>query len=842
MQYEYDLLMAATSPLGLVSDLGLDVYIKDHGAHMVNVPAVGTLWVTEHGFLSLDDNSRFIAGSCLDLLALIQGDNLGTRGLDAYRAAVELMQSLYKDKLPVTSMDAACIERVAVEARNRRLIFNAVMFPLQNGMSAPAPKIELEDKLHSLGIDAHLANRAFKVLTVDDWVRLRTRCEDAGIEAPIQNKARIVYPFFKNFYTIGTLAIVGEHYGHTQYHDIFPGKLAFSGLLSLHPGDEIYGSNDPQLANITLSAFRKAGKRATCLGVHSFKAGVEVGWKPESMKFMVKKGDSDYRKPAMLSREGVKVHMLDAVTSGAVFAGITVPWDSFIVGRILEELLDKRQITAKAKLLLESCQLSPSDRHIISLRLRAEGMLAVSDIINQMFHDGILMENNIVRIIGTSTGYKYQRQHSLDTPPEELTNFTMRLVSNTNFPADANVYHKAEITLQGQVFETVLKHDELETAKRLDKAIKASEMVANAGKQAGRVTPVISELNIARWLIPHFREVTSKLPTEEGVSELGWNGVRAMFHAPGFHVYKQNGEVKLDKVTRTRHPGVMSLNNYDFSPPAQAIVSADIPQELADIISQVCAMVGRSYHGYPVKPIPVRNTPAASKVLKRLFRSIGQVNPMELNSNQRMIQDIPGIKGFPVLATGYNRQQIKASRLPLFMLADYGATITDTHTEEEMLTAEGSIRTLLQKVSRHLLHTEGSTFKRVHSLQYENELIREGADIICRSSGVRAWPISVTPYENVERVLRSIPVGELRKYFSHDLGKQLVYMYFQRTPDKSNKQDLVMELSPLVSSLQDGGDHLVMDAGSALEILQNFYHEQVQLEPVNLPAFVVANG
>lgn len=840
MQNEYEILSSLTTPLGLVSDLGMTISTSVQGAHFVSIPHEGEIWVTDHGFLALDENSSFISGGCIDLLALLQAYKLGLRRLDAYRAAVEVLMTLHGSKIPLQKGDVTFLERGAVEAFNRRRIFNAVMIPERKGNAASVDKVGLESKLATSGIDLNVSRRVAVVMEAGDWARLRERCEDAGISLDLPDKARIVYPHFKDFSTLSSLYVQGTRPQFDRVITLYPSRMAFSGLLSTYPEDEVYMSSDSSLAGTVMFSFRDKCKPATCLGVITDNTSANIGWKPVSAKYITRVDDTDFRKPAVLAREGIQIKVLQSQTSGDIYGGMHEDWDSFIVDRILEELIEKRQISSKAKLLLESCKLSPENKHLMALRLRQEGLFAVADVINQMFHDGILLENNQVRLLVTDTGYKFQKQFALDAPPEELTNFTMELLANANFPEDANVYHRAKITLRGQTFDTVIKHDDLETSRKLDRAVKVAEMAANAGKQDNRVTPVISELNIARFLIPYFREVTSKLPSEDGVSALGWNGMRSIFHGPGFCVSKKDGETMIDHKTRVKHPGILVLNNYDFTTSSNAMVSAEIPHELADVISQMCAVIGRTYHGYHVKPIAIRNSPVAMQTMKRLFRGIGQTSPLEMNSNQRMASDIPGIKGYPVLATGYNRQQMRVSRLPLFMMADYGASIEGPYTEEQLVAAENSMRMLMQKVSYHLLNTDGAHFKRVNSLSYENELVREGADLVCRASSLNAWPISVTPYEAVEKVLRSIPVNEVRKYFAHDLSDQVVYFYYGTTPVKSSKQDLILELSPLVTTLKDGGKHLVLDAASALDILQNFYHEQVQLEPVNLPAFAAA--
>lgn len=831
--------MSLSNPVKLAGDLALDMAIGADGQITALAPGIGVVWVSDHGFLAKDPNSTFICGGMLDFLSYVYGYAIkGQGGLESYRTAVEMFVSLYGDRVP-NGVDAATRERMVTTARQRRLIFNSIMFPLRAGMAAGPQKLTYEQSLTAHNIDPVLLKKFVRVLEKDDLELLKKRCSDLDINVEIPKTAAVIaYPFFRDFGTLSSaelrFGVDGKYSTHVEF---FPSRIEFNGLLAVTPKDRIYVSSEPKIATAATHTFMKAERDSVCLAVRANLAHQTLGWHPKKATYLVRTGETDFRKAAVLTREGVDVRILKVSTTPDIYLDHTVCWGPFIVDAVFDEIMETGSISPTAKLTLESCHLSSEDKLNLINRLRMKSKSAVADVIDQMFHDGIIMENNTVRIYKTNSGYKYHRQSAMDGPMEDLSNFTMELVSNAVFPEENNVYHRAVITLNGNKFDYVIKHDDLETAKKLDKAVKTAEMMVFAGQQQNRVTPVITDLPMARFLIPYYRDITSKLPTEEGISAIGWNGMRNTFNAPTFKAYLNNGEVDISTSSRVRHPGMSVFNNYNFSRPKLdgPVTAPNGP--LSDVVSQICAMVGRSYHGYPVKPVAIRNTPAASAALKRIFSELGQHQVLELNTNQRVSQDIPGIKGFPVLAMGYNAQQARSSRLPLFLLGDFGITIPDDCCKDADVDAAALCAvTAVEKVVVHMLKTSGNTYNRVNSLSYENELVREGASILCSAAEIDKWLIGVTPFEAVEKVLRAIPPVEVRKYFSHDLGKQTVHFHLNKLVNKADKQDILLELSTLVNSMQEKDGCLIMDAVSALDILQNFYHQPVQLEPINLPA------
>ena len=830
MHNELEILESAIKPVQLAWAFGLPLEV-DNQSHFCGLESPRQFRVTEHGFISSTPGDMFQSGTCMDFAAYRVCYRHGIRGREAYvQGARDILMTV--QGRGVLKPEQA--ESIGHAAWLRRRIFD---FVRERSISARQQvsqrNITAVTLLRGLGIDRDLVPGTVALFEGDDWSNFRRLCDAAGLRLPAINftNGRLMVPFYSDPGTIACLEMHGRRTDHrheatVQIVPLYPARMAFSGLPSHIPGEPVLIHKSSLKAAAMTSSLRLDRGRGSCMAVQTDMSAGHVGWKPEEVVFMEGSAGLVTSEPAVLDLEGVEVWTSDAedVRMACEYRYL---WRDQLVERIVRHL-EAHGMDPDARLMITPC------RHSLPLRfqlLRAAVGLdeKTREQLEGLLQDGLLISNRSVKIFGTVSGYRYcLPAKGEDGPLHELSNFTLELVASVMFPEEANFFHQAVIRTREGEFDMILQSEDLESARKLDKAVKQGCMVAGFGEEHD--TPVITDLLTARHLIPFWRSATAKLPREQGMAFLGWDGVKKSYHGPGFVI---SGPNKIAEGVRSKHPSVEILKFFDGSQVADPLMHTGLPADLADIISQAIAMCARSHTGHAVHPVMILNTGDAPRVLRALFGAIGQSGPIELNSNQR-VRELPGLRGWPAWAMGYTAAQVSASSMPLFMLGDRGFRLTEGHSDDVLVAAGEALAWLLQKCAEHMLKS-GDFFRRQHGVLYESELAREGAHMICQLAGVPEWPISQTQYELLEKVLRDIPPAEVGQWFEHDLRNQTVAFNHRKLPRKIDRRDLLLQFSPLVKMIEDRDGQFVMDAVSAVSLLDNFYQGDGVPAPVNLP-------
>jgi len=828
MTAEYEILTSTVSPMGLLSALGIEFLGSRDGSHSTFVVRGDSYKVSDLGFIASDTNGIFHSGGCVDFAALYVFRTKGFRGLKAYVEGVRLMINSFSKNLPdlVKNIDSVSHD-VGREAFARRRIYDILRLNSKPPAQVSSLVAIKETTLRKLGIDRSLSPGSVSIITPKDWKDLRDAASSLGVNLPDIStfEAHIVIPYYSDYGTVSYIELSGDNSHMLQLE---PSRIAFSGLTSMLPGYRILlHSSSIRAASISSDMLRE-GSSACCMAIQLDMSKPKSGWTPPEVTF-VDEGSLILSETALLDNEGINVLTTPYADIRMIDQYGCLNWRDQMVDRILDKFKKtKGKIDVEAKRILEVCRHNLTLRHSILAALYASEFPGLDFRVRQLFHDGLLISNNSTKIYNTSNGYKYcNPARGEDGPIYELSNFTMQLNASIVFPEEASYFHRVTINLPTSSHEVVIQGEDLESSKKLDKAVKQACLCLDINQ-----TPVITDLTAARHLIPYWRSLTGVLPREDGLSFVGWDGLKESFHGPSFTIGKDIiGGHKL------HHPGVNVLRYYGGTD-VQPVLHHSLPVELADLISQAIAMQARVFSGHPVRPVLVLNTANSHKALRVLFEGLGQTHPIELNSNQRALKELPGLRGYPAYALGYTPSQSKSSIMPLFMLSDRGLRMHDKHSSVDLKAAGEMLRYLVEATALHMLE-DGSYYNRQHSVLYESELAREGAHLVCTIAGLPEWPISHTQYELLESILRKIPPAQIQMYFDHDLQRQKVYFHYRRLQEKVDKQDLYMQLSPLVQEMGDREGFFEIDAVSAVEILNNFYQGEAILKPVNLPTSVV---
>lgn len=836
MNSELEILESVVKPVQLVWALGLPLEVAN-GHHLCGLDAPGQFRVTDQGFLSTGDDI-FQGGTCLDFAAYRAMRQQGLRGRQAFVAGARDIITALKHQLDGLRPEHA--ETIGHAAFLRRRIFDFVRErTVETHIQPSARNIQALTTIRGLGIDRNLLPGTLALFENDDWAEFRQRCDAAEVSIPALHfhNSRLVVPFYSAPGVLAYLEIYEQRKEKllapfvARILPIFPSRLAFSGLHAHVPGEPVLLHQSSLQAAAMTSFIRAERGRGSCMSVQTDMSVGAVGWRPDEVVFLEDESEPLLNEPAVLDLEGIRV-WTSAAQDMQMACTYRTAWRDQLIERILHELRTEG-FSAEVRTLLIPCKNSLPLRH--KLLQSMDGLPSdVRTKVEDMLQDGLVLSNKSIKIFDTLGGYRFcVPGRGEDGPLHELSNFTMKLGKSIVFPDEANFFHEVSVRMRTGEFTAILQSDDLESARKLDKAIKQGCMLA--GFDEDNDTPVITDLLTARHLIPYWRAATAKLPKEQGIAFLGWDSLKRQYHAPDFIA-----GTSLTLGARNMHPGIEVLkffNNNDLPIP---VMHDTLPADLADIVSQAVAMCARAHAGHPVRPVAVLNTGDAPRVLRSIFQVIGQASPIELNMNQR-VRELPGLRGWPAWGTGYTPQQVSSSTMSLFMLGDRGFRLESGHTDAELRMAGEALAWLLRQTAMHMVKS-GQYFRRQHGVLYETELAREGAHLICRLANLTEWPISQTQYELLEKVLRDIPPAEVKQWFEHDLRNQTVMFNCRKLPRKIDRRDLLLQFSSLVRTIEERDGQFVMDAVSAVALLDNFYQGDGVPAPVNLPVLQVVEN
>lgn len=501
-------------------------------------------------------------------------------------------------------------------------------------------------------------------------------------------------------------------------------------------------------------------------------------------------------------------------------------WSRFIIEHVLTGII-KSGISKETEDNINALQFSSSDFKQLLFELNQMRYLREAQTLEKMRQTRYIISQDGVLFYHAADGYYAIRT---DGSRVELTNFTCEFDDNIIFP-DTSVYaHTGTMHFRGAKYPLSISSADLASLEDMENAVRMTEFKHAKNSVEGSPTPTIKERHYARRLLGYFREQISNLDRHEGMDGLGWNHRKNGFWTPWGRISAEEWATNV----RTPNPNYDFWHCYDLQmQPAPVTIHTDVPIVLADIVSKLIGLLGRSFADFAVKPLAIAFTSEGHNLLRNIFRALGQAEPFSFSVRSSSGIEIKGIRGFPMLVTGASRGQIERAGQTFVALGDIGTPIYGTATDQELNLLLPTLPWIFKECLQWIMKTAGGMLKMFSSVDYGTALAREGASIISQATGL-TWPVSSPVHLRLERLLNQIPFHLTKNHLSQHLMDQTVIIYTKGLD--VNMEELYLELTTICRTVLPAAESITVDAISMLDLLSNFYGQMPIMKREGIPS------
>ncbi len=778
------------------------------GDLLVSCPCCSAQMLVYQNYVNCQNKScRFRAGQAIDLLAQIEG---------GYARAIESVFSAYKSRLSgFTYADRDELQR---QLESRRSLFE---FLLQESGTAQTLKnielIQAKTLLRKSGVDLGVQTTSIFVLEKAAWLRF---CEFATAafhdccppRLPLgDNQPVIMIPLFAAPCTVsGCIAFPARNPSAAKVCNFGEYRFSFTGLLDLHPQCRhiFLASSFHDALSANTNNAEIARESFNVFACFEPRGKIDNLWAPEQVVFRYDTSRHQILNAVAEFAKKVAVDVVDPAVPGLT------SWSTFVVEVVVRAIEKAGQVSREVASLISALRLDDAKHLAIIAALHGRAQFEWAAAVD------FIRQTQLISHDGKSAYYKspgvYYVKRS-DGGRMDITNFTVDLRRNIGFMGITEICHEGVMHFVGREYPIILHSADFNTPGTFEDAVRRAEFRHPELNPAGKL-PTVLNRNHVREILNHLKVVVSDLPRAEGLDGLGWSKRKHELYSPWGKISADEANMNVD----VPNPAYEFWHCFALGQkPVPAALSADVPVGVADLISQMVGMLGRSFADYFVKPIAYSFTPEANFVLRNIFLALGQQEAFSFSVRAGSGLEVKGIYGFPLFVTGATKSQLERSNQAFIALGDHGHAFYTVVGEEEMSTIGQMMPVLFQKCVQWLIKTKGRALKFFNSVNHANSLQREGAAII-REAAQLNWPESQPNYATIERLLNQISFVKGEAHFTQHLVDQTIQISLHGITDV-NATDLQLELLREARSVIVGNGVITVDAISMLHLLENFY-------------------
>jgi len=760
----------------------------------------------------------FRAGTAFDLLAAIEG---------SYEKALITARAAYSTRFAHISL-ADGLDAVDNLKKQRKLFDFFALYGRPTDTIGAINFVRARSWLRSVGMDADIQPSSILCLSKMQFLQLIEIAEDYSTKKKVSRRAigkngiTIVIPVFAAPSVIaGFMYFPAHSQSSAVLHHFEECRFGFTGLLDYNPRN---------IKPTLFTEFTKALEYNTlCAKTDRSNFGASLVYEPRAKP-------QDWGFATMTYRPQPKefLGLLKGVSEIAANCNVSVlvnevmgeiPWKDFVKVKLIDQIVSSG-VNKDTENLLNVFQLEDEIYTEVCKELEALNKFEAVYELNKVRQTKSLFTEDNLDFYKNAEGYYVVHPDGTKTT---LTNFTCDFTKNIFFP-DASLYcHTGTMYFNSIKYPLSVSSLDLSSAAALEGQARLAEFKNVNLNVEGSALPSITERKYSKHLLEYFRRLTSKLPRTEGVDNLGWSKRKQGFWTPWGKLTKQDWETD----TRTPNPAHEFWDCYNLNmQPVPAAVHANVPRVLADLISKIVGLIGRSYSDFSLKPLPIIFTSDGHHLLRNIFRALGQMEPFSFSARSSSNLEVKGVRGFPMLVTGATKGQIERGTQSLVALGEVGQPIYGTVTDEELSEIMRMLPWLIRSCVQWILQTEGANFKLFNSVDYGTALSREGASIINSATNLE-WPISTPVYLRLERVLNQIPFSLTKDFITQHLLDQNIIISVNGLD--VNMEELYLELTTTCKRVTATANSVAVDSISMLGLLSNFYGQVPMMTRAGVP-------
>ena len=801
-------IFSALSPIELVCSMGLSA--KEHkGNYITQCPCCGnSLFVLQYSFVCSNYGCAFRAGSIVEFMAFSEKKPL--------RKSLDSCLQLIKDKSKYV-FDADEIDRIYTSILFQRQLFDFFLRLSHTSNTGQISTIRHAGALNRNGIAHSALKSSVFILTKTDLVKLNSILKSNNLDTylPGDSNAAIVMPYFSNHHSISDLLVVSQVNKQPTRIKILPTKLAWFGLLQMHPACK---DIDISMSYADSMVINSDNARITpdkmCLHYLYNPTTPEIGWLPDKSTFILEEHPDEHLSAIACLRQVMpNINVMDH--KGNIYDSRT-----FTIN-YCASVLEREGLSANARLIMESSRITAEDREVIARRLHDRKKFALAQDVLKLFKTQMVYHDEHSELYESSDGYFVNRGNS--GVKTYVTNFTMTVLDNIVFADTLDVYHRVNVNVMGKEYVTLMRPQDIDKSSEIELSVRRK----HEDNISDSALPTIREKSQIRVVSSYLRHQISKAPQVEGTPFLGWNGHRTRFFGPFFYM----DETTSKTWEPVFHPVIGDMGSYSTKTQFARVFSESLPLEITRIIGQAVAFIARYYLNIAVKPIPIHNNKNGRVLIESLFEAIGQTKPVQINFNVRQ-KELPGLHGYPAYSTADTKNDIVNLQYPLFILCDGGEMITQEYKSEVIKEAAQVFRYIVYNVVEWIIKTKAKSYDKMASVNYPDAYAAEGSAIICEVCQISKWIDKGSEFKHLEAFLSKVSFDRAGECITHDLAKHIVTLDLSERPD-INLQSLHDELTKLGASyVHIEGSKISSDSISLLTSIEQFYQKKPQLTEV----------
>ncbi len=811
------------SPAEAACELGLQPRVKDN-ACVINCPNCSKLmFVLDTGFVCSSHNCNFKAGGVIDIISLAEHVSISKACEYFFEAFATKAKKISRYK------DLEFRSDLTMRLRYKRKLLE---FFLRRRHSEPdrAYTVQAAGALSKAGVKLQDNRLTGFILSAEDATELNSILAhfDACLPSVPPATAMLVVPYFSDHHTIDSLT-VSTPSKPTKDHKTIElernSRLVWAGLLQAHPATQkvelAESALDMLIANTTHA--RTGTGKEIALHCRYRSTVADVVWKPETCKYIIAE-DSPITPVLALSK-------LDSCLSNMTLSvkGVERNVREYVIETCTNALI-KEGFTANTKLLLDAAQVNEQERYTLLAKLHDARAYDTAENVRKFLRIVLVHKDEKSLLYATPDGYLTARDDSADKVP--VTNFVLDVTSNIVFPDSQDVFHVADLTVDGHRRSIVLKPTDIDRIVDLESAVRFASGNLESDDVLDNKLPTVRDKNCGRIMSSYLRHKISEVPRMEGIPFLGWNDQRTRFYGPYWYADKKAGCIQYEAVM---HPFKADMQHFSNEPFTARSLHLDIPSGAATIIAQYASMLVRSYLHYPVSAVYYYNDDKHSQAISSIFDALGQRYSINANPNKRNTNGVGEdagriFKGLPYLVRSFSEElnaRNSTFRSAVFCLGVQGCVLDDI---ENFKLRENDIKScaahVVFAVLEWILKTEAKTFEPAKSVSFAQCAAIEGSAIIAQACGVSAWNRKSSEYTSLEAFLADVRYEEVNQYVHYNINEHIV------TLDLTSRADLSVtaiaaELEKLgAEKVSVDGNKITTDSASMMEALESYYHSK----------------
>ncbi len=485
-----------------------------------------------------------------------------------------------------------------------------------------------------------------------------------------------IYPYFKNHHTFGVLQIDDENNNPVCTVRLNSSRYMWFGLHSCLPDireTRAFGTREEALKMLGHSAETGAFRIGF---VHVlFDPNKEATEPPMNSGVFLITASTDFNTLCNHRLSFKDFYIADGKRAYADDLP-TKKWTDYAINQVITAFNVDGEYSPQVAAMVESLQSDPPVLNTLLRHLEGTNHKELVERIRQQLEAQEFFFVDRMRIGETSSGYVIDNSETGFSSP--FTNFLIQLDYSVWFQERGETYYGARVTLDGNSIPFLISNEE-----RLNPQIiltKAQQAVNQTGMN--KKLPMITDPTFQNRLVAVIAQQTEGKPKFIGVELLGWNATKTRFISPSWEA----GVSGLQRTSKILHPRAKIIPRYfgfqdvqilrDYSP---AIAQA------RSLIALIAATLTRAFLNQQTPTIKILRSSQSLRLLKAVFRPLGQVMPIELGSKRRQVEQILSkgeLCGYPIFVTCPDDTALDGLNYPLFLLGDSGLLLQECLDEQ----------------------------------------------------------------------------------------------------------------------------------------------------------------